>query len=204
MSKRYAPATERNRDPILDVLHTYLPKQGTVLEVSAGTGQHAAFFAPRLAPRHWLPTDVDESSLSSIEAWRETSRAPNLLAPQRLDVLDTRWLVEDTELPEPLSAMVNINMVHIAPWLCCEGLFDGAQRILPAQAVVLMYGPFKRGGEHTSPSNAAFDQQLKAQDARWGVRDLESIIDVAKTRGFDCQAVIPMPANNLMVSFTRA
>ena len=100
-------------------------------------------------------------------------------------MLDTRWLVEDTELPEPLSAMVNINMVHIAPWPCCEGLFDGAERILPAQAVVLMYGPFKQGGEHTSPSNAAFDQQLKAQDARWGVRDLEAVIDVAKARGFE-------------------
>ena len=204
MSKRYAPATERNRDPILDVLQTYLPEQGTVLEVSAGTGQHAAFFAPRLASRYWLPTDVDEASLSSIQAWRETSQAPNLLAPQCLDVLDTRWLVEDTELPEPVSAMVNINMVHIAPWPCCEGLFDGAQRILPPQAVVLMYGPFKQAGEHTSPSNAAFDQQLKAQDARWGVRDLEAVVEVAKTRGFHCQAVIPMPANNLMVSYNRA
>ena len=204
MSKRYAPATERNRDPILDVLQTDLPNQGTVLEVSSGTGQHAAFFASRLAPRYWLPTDVDEISLSSIQAWRETSQAPNLLAPQCLDVLDTRWQVEDTELPEPLCAMVNINMVHIAPWRCCEGLFDGAERILPAQAVVLMYGPFKQGGEHTSPSNAAFDQQLKAQDARWGVRDLEAVIDVAEARGFSSQAVIPMPANNLMVTFTRA
>ena len=204
MSKRYAPATERNRDPILDVLQTYLPKQGTVLEVSAGTGQHAAFFAPLLAPRYWLPTDVDETSLSSIQAWRATSQAPNLLAPQRLDVLDTRWLVEDAELPEPLNAMVSINMVHIAPWRCCEALFDGAQRILPAKSVVLMYGPFKKGGEHTSPSNAAFDHQLKAENARWGVRDLESVIDVAKARGFSSEAVIPMPANNLMVSFTRA
>ena len=204
MSKRYAPATERNRDPILDVLQTYLPKRGTVLEVSAGTGQHAAFFAPRLAPRYWLPTDVDEISLSSIEAWREISQASNLLAPQRLDVLDTRWLVEDAELPEPVTAMVNINMVHIAPWPCCVGLFNGAERILHAQAVVLMYGPFKQGGEHISPSNAAFDQQLKAQDARWGVRDLEAVIDVARARGFGCEAVIPMPANNLMVSFIRA
>ena len=204
MSKRYAPATERNRDAILGVLQTYLPEQGTVLEVSSGTGQHAAFFAPRLAPRYWLPTDVDEISLSSIQAWRETSQASNLLVPQRLDVLDTPWLLEEAELPAPLSAIVNINMVHIAPWPCCEGLFDGAARILPAQTVVLMYGPFKQDGEHTSPSNAAFDQQLKAQDVRWGVRDLESVIEVAKARGFECQAVITMPANNLMVSFTRA
>ncbi|GIR70345.1 MAG: hypothetical protein CM15mP74_15960 [Halieaceae bacterium] len=106
------------------------PSKAPYWRCPAGTGQHAAFFAPRLAPRYWLPTDVDEISLSSIEAWRETRRRRIFWHPG-LDVLDTRWLVEDTELPEPLSAMVNINMVHIAPWPCCEGLFDGAERILP-------------------------------------------------------------------------
>ena len=204
MTKRYAPATERNRNAILGVLQTYLPEYGTVLEVSSGTGQHAAFFAPRVAPRYWLPTDVEEASLASIVAWREESQAPNLLAPQHLNVLDARWSVEDEVLPEPLSAIVNINMVHIAPWRCCEGLFDGAKRLLNEQALVLMYGPFKREGEHTAPSNAAFDQQLRAQDARWGVRDLEAVIEVATARGFGCQAVIPMPANNLMVTFIHA
>ena len=204
MSKRFAPATERNRTPLLAVLESQLPKAGTILEVAAGTGQHAAFFAPRLAPRWWLPTDLDEANIASIAAWREEVDASNLLPPQPLDVLAPRWSVEASVLPEPISAIVNINMVHISPWSCCEALFDGAARILKPQAPILMYGPFKRGDEHTAPSNAAFDKQLRAQDPHWGVRNLEDVIDAAEARGFSLSVVVEMPANNLMVSFVRA
>ena len=204
MTKRFAPATERNREPLLEVLKQHLPEHGTVLEVAAGTGQHAAFFAPRLAPRWWLPTDLDEDNIASIAAWREEVDASNLLSPQTLDVLAPRWSVEASVLPEPISAIVNINMVHISPWSCCEALFDGAARIIKAHTPILMYGPFKRSGEHTAPSNAAFDQQLRAQDPQWGVRNLEDVINVAEARGFSCGVVVPMPANNLMVSFIRA
>lgn len=204
MTKRFAPATERNREPLLEVLKQHLPENGTVLEVAAGTGQHAAFFAPRLAPRWWLPTDLDEDNIASIAAWREEVDASNLLSPQTLDVLAPRWSVEASVLPEPISAIVNINMVHISPWSCCEALFDGAARIIKAHAPILIYGPFKRSGEHTAPSNAAFDQQLRAQDPHWGVRNLEDVINVAEARGFSCGVVVPMPANNLMVSFIRA
>ena len=204
MSKRFAPATERNRTPLLAVLESQLPKAGTILEGAAGTGQHAAFFAPRLAPRWWLPTDLDEANIASIAAWREEVDASNLLPPQPLDVLAPRWSVEASVLPEPISAIVNINMVHISPWSCCESLFDGAARMLKPQAPILMYGPFKRGEEHTAPSNAAFDQQLRAQDPHWGVRNLEDVIDAAEARGFSLGVVVEMPANNLMVSFVRA
>ena len=204
MSKRFAPATERNRTPLLTVLESQLPEAGTILEVAAGTGQHAAFFAPRLAPRWWLPTDLDEANIASIAAWREEVDASNLLPPQPLDVLAPRWSVEASVLPEPISAIVNINMVHISPWSCCEALFDGAARMLKPQAPILMYGPFKRGDEHTAPSNAAFDKQLRAQDPHWGVRNLDDVIDVAEARGFSLGVVVEMPANNLMVSFVRA
>jgi len=204
MSKRFAPATERNRTPLLAVLESLLPESGTMLEVAAGTGQHAAFFAPRLAPRWWLPTDLDEANIASIAAWREEVDASNLLPPQPLDVLAPRWSVEASVLPEPISAIVNINMVHISPWSCCEALFDGAARILKPQAPILMYGPFKRGDEHTAPSNAAFDKQLRAQDPHWGVRNLEDVIDAAEARGFSLSVVVEMPANNLMVSFIHA
>ena len=204
MTKRYAPATERNRDAILAVLQTCLPPEGTVLEVSSGTGQHAAFFAPRLSPRWWLPTDLDRANLASIAAWSEEIDALNLLPAQYLDVLDLLWSVEESVLPEPVSAIVNINMIHIAPWECAEALFAGASRILQGQSPVVIYGPFKRDGEHTAPSNAAFDEQLRAQDARWGVRDLEAVIDAATVCGFACQQITPMPANNLMVRFTSA
>ena len=202
MTKRYAPATERNREAILAVLQNYLPDQGTVLEIAAGTGQHAVFFAEHLNSRYWLPTDLDATNLASIIAWREEADAANLLPPRQLDVRDPVWAI-DGDLPAPVSAIVNINMLHISPWSCCEALFAGAAEVLNHGAVAMLYGPFQRDGLHTSPSNAAFDEQLRSQDPEWGVRDLEAVVDVAMEQGFACQKVIEMPANNLSVVFEK-
>ena len=202
MTKRYAPATERNREAILAVLRDSLPDQGSVLEIASGTGQHALFFAKHLTTRFWLPTDRDFANLASIAAWREDSDAANLLPPCWLDVRDSVWPI-DASSPEPVSAIVNINMLHISPWSCCQALFAGAAEVLTQGALVLLYGPFKRDGLHTAPSNAAFDEQLRSQDREWGVRDLEAVVDVAVEQGFACQSVIEMPANNLSVVFKR-
>ena len=202
MAQRYAPATERNREAILAVLQKHLPNQGTVLEIASGTGQHAVFFAPHLTQRYWLPTDMDPANLASIAAWREEADAANLLPPRQLDVRDPVWAI-DSDLPAPVSAIVNINMLHISPWSCCEALFAGAAETLNQRAVVTLYGPFKRDGVHTAPSNAAFDEQLRSQDSAWGVRDLEAVLDVAVEQGFACQNVIEMPANNLSVGFDK-
>ena len=106
-------------------------------------------------------------------------------------------------MPAPVTAVVNINMIHIAPWPCCEALFSGAARLLSAGDAVFLYGPFKQGGEHTAPSNAAFDAQLRSQDTRWGVRDIEAVIDMAEAQGVGYQTSLKMPANNLMVLFRR-
>ena len=203
VSKRFAPATERNRDPILSVLRAHLPTSGTVLEVSSGTGQHAVHFAAQFPHLWWQPTDVGKTNLASIDAWRGEANASNLLAPHTLDVLDTTWWVEQATLPEPVSAIVNINMVHIAPWSCCEALFHGSSRVLTSGCLLLLYGPFKQGGQHTAPSNSAFDAQLRSQDPRWGVRDVEAVIDTAGKSEFEYQTHIPMPANNLMLLFRR-
>ena len=115
---------------------------------------------------------------------------------------DSIWPIDDS-LPEPVSAIVNINMLHISPWSCCQALFAGAAEVLTQGALVMLYGPFKRDGLHTAPSNAAFDKQLQSQDPKWGVRDLEAVVDVAVEHGFACQSVIEMPANNLSVVFER-
>ena len=203
MAQRYAPATERNREAILAVLQKHLPNQGTVLEIASGTGQHAVFFAPHLTQRYWLPTDMDPANLASIAAWREEADAANLLPPRQLDVRDPVWAI-DCDLPAPVSAIVNINMLHISPWSCCEALLAGATEILDHGAVVMIYGPFKRDGLHTAPSNAAFDDQLRSQDPEWGVRDLEAVVDVAVEQGFAYPRVIEMPASNLSAVFERA
>lgn len=211
-ARRYAPATERNRDPILAVLKEILPETGTVLEISSGTGEHAAYFAPRLAPRHWLPSDVDPELLASIVAWADEMPSPNLWLPIRLNACDPVWAVEQPmNLPEgidleahPIRAIANINMIHIAPWDACLGLMAGAQRILPPDGVLYLYGPFHQNGQPTSPSNAAFDESLQSQNPEWGVRDLETVIATAQNHGLLHQRTIAMPANNLSVIFRKA
>ena len=201
MTKRYAPATERNRAPLLVVLQSQLPATGVVLEIAAGSGQHAAYFAPRLAPRLWLPTDASAANLASVSEWCTEVDSEWLLPTQHLDVLDTVWAPEQQALPEPVSAIVNINMLHIAPWACCHGLFAGAKRILGGGGVVFIYGPFKQNGQHTAASNEAFDANLRAENVNWGIRDQEAVTEVACEAGFECADTIPMPANNQVLVF---
>lgn len=210
-ARQYAPATQRNREPILSVLHQVLPATGTVLEISSGTGEHAIFFAPSLHPRRWLPSDPNPIARASIAAWQQHSPSENLYPPIALDAQDSVWAVEREPLPETLSsrgfqsgeitAIVNINMIHIAPWSACLGLMAGARRILPAGGVLYLYGPYKQGGQHTAPSNAAFDQSLRAQDSDWGVRDLEAVIAAAEAEQLTFITTSAMPANNLSVIF---
>jgi hypothetical protein len=209
-ARRFAPATQRNRQPILEVLLRTLPPQGTVLEVSSGTGEHATFLAPRLAPRQWLPSDIDPAALDSIRAWQDANPADNLHQPIRLNAQASIWPVDRGDCPPtlnlqeyPITAVVNINMVHIAPWAACQGLMAGAGRILPAGGVLYLYGPFKRGGKHTAPSNEAFDLSLRAQNPEWGVRDLEAVTKAAQHQGLALVEVVDMPANNLSVLFKK-
>ncbi|MGF1568981.1 MAG: DUF938 domain-containing protein [Nodosilinea sp.] len=206
----FAPATQRNREAILTVLSRVLPQSGTVLELSSGTGEHAVFFAPRLAPRQWLPSDPNPLARDSIAAWRQVVPAENLHAPLALDVCDPVWPVEPAAAAAPLSlalgqapirAIVNINMIHIAPWAACLGLMAGAKRVLPVGGILYLYGPFKRDGQHTAPSNAAFDESLQAQNSDWGVRDLETVVAAAQAQGLAWRETVEMPANNLSVIF---
>lgn len=201
-TRRHAPATHRNREPILQILLDVLPPVGTVLEVASGTGEHAVYFAPRLKPRVWLPSDADPEARASISAWQEHLPSDNLRPPLALDVRDPVW---PTELEEPdhppVRAIASINMVHIAPWSACLGLMAGAARLLPSGGVLYLYGPFTQGGEHTAPSNAAFDESLRAQNPEWGVRDLEQVAEAARSAGLVLVRTCAMPANNLSVVF---
>lgn len=213
--RQYAPATERNREPILKVLLEVLPPTGTVLEISSGTGEHAAYFAPRLHPRRWIPSDPSPVARESIGAWREEVIAANqevivanLYPPIALDASQARWRVEMPEALEefdlendPIGAIANINMIHIAPWSACLGLMAGAGRILPAGGILYLYGPFKQNGQHTAPSNVAFDESLQMRNPEWGVRDLEVVIAAAQAENLSLRKIYLMPANNLSVVF---
>ena len=203
--RKHAIATERNREPILKVLSEVLPSTGTVLEIASGTGEHAAYFAPRLKPRKWIPSDINPSLHESIIAWIRHSPSENLYQPLKIDASQPVWKVETQELLEisDIVAMVNINMIHISPWSACLGLMAAAGRILQPGGILYLYGPYKQGGEHTAPSNAAFSEYLQEQNPEWGVRNLEDVLEIAKTNNLFLQKTYPMPANNLSVVFKK-
>jgi SAM-dependent methyltransferase len=189
------PAPERNKEPILRVLRPALPARGRVLEIASGTGQHVAHFAAATPQLTWLPSDPERRHRESIQARIEASGLANIASPLDLDVRVRPWPIGHAE------AMVCINMIHIAPWQATLALLDEGAKLLPAGGLLYLYGPFRRQGRHTAPSNEAFDADLKRQDPAWGVRNLEDVAAEAATRGFSLQDVVPMPANNLSVLF---
>ncbi len=194
---RKAPAAARNREPILQVLRGCLPRPALVLEVASGTGEHAVWFSHALPALTWQPTDRDPAALESIAAWRDQTGVPNLLPPLPLDASAASWPVNRAD------AVVAINLVHIAPWAVTEGLIAGAARVLTADGLLFLYGPFSNSGVHTAASNAAFDADLRARDPAWGVRDLDEIAALASRHGLARIEQIAMPANNLSVIFRR-
>lgn len=201
--RQFAPATQRNRTAILAVLQTVLPATGTVLEIASGTGEHGVFFAPQFPDLTWQPTDLRPEAIASITAWQQHQPVPNFKPPLQLDVCQQPWPVAKMAIAAEIIAIVNINMIHISPWAACEGLMAGAERLLPAGGLLYLYGPFKRDGEHTAPSNAAFDASLRATDPDWGVRDLGAVEAIAAEHQLQLAQVIPMPANNFSVIFRK-
>lgn len=197
-ARRSAPATARNREPILSILQRVLPERGLVLEIASGTGEHALFFSSALAGLTWQPTDLDAGARASIDAWAGDAAHDRLRPALPLDVTARPWPVTAAD------AVVCINMIHISPPEATDGLLRGAAELLPPGAPLVLYGPFMVDGAHTAESNAAFDLWLKEQDPAWGVRDLTTVAALAGACGFQAPEVIAMPANNLMVVFRRA
>lgn len=187
------PAPERNKEPILQVLRQALPAQGTVLEIASGTGQHIVHFAAALPHLQWQPTDPEAVHRQAIAARIRQSVLSNVASPLALDVLDTDWPVNHAD------AVVCINMIHIAPWTATLALLHRSAKLLPPGGLLYLYGPFRRHGAHTAPSNEAFDADLRHRNPAWGVRDLEDVVTEATAHGLVLQDVIAMPANNLSV-----
>ena len=196
--KRVAPAVARNREPIRAVLAQHLPARGTVLELAAGSGEHAAYLARAFPDLAWQPTDPDPEAVASIAAWRDLAALPNLRPPLALDATAAAWPVTAAD------AIVCINMVHIAPWAAALGLFAGAARTLSADGVLYLYGPYRFDGAFTAPSNQDFDRSLRARDPAWGVRDVGDLSTAAAAAGFTLHAVVAMPANNHSLVYRRA
>jgi len=192
-----APSSERNKEPILEVLQRVLPEAGLVLEIASGTGQHVVHFAAALPRLTWQPTDLDREHLVSISAWIRHRGLDNVRPPLALDVGEHAWPVDR------VAAVVCCNMIHIAPWTATIQLLTGAARVLVPNGVLFLYGPYRRFGRHTAPSNEAFDADLRRRNPEWGLRDMEEVIELAGNNHFSLLEVVPMPANNFSVVFRR-
>jgi len=191
----HSPATDRNKQPILGVLHDILPPEGHILEIASGTGEHVVYFAEALPKLIWQPTEPNKLSRSTIQARVRASGLTNVRDPLDLDVRDAHWPVK------PSDAVLCINMIHISPWAATEALFSNARRILSSTGVLYLYGPFRQSDQDTTPSNEAFDASLRSRNSEWGLRSLEEVVHFATKQGFALENTKEMPANNLSVVF---
>ena len=193
-----SPAAGRNIEPILNVLRAHMPARGRVLEIASGSGEHALAFARALPDLDWSPSDPSESALTSIAAWRETARLDNLQLPLTVDA------AEPATWPSgQFHAVVCINMVHISPWTATEGLMCGAAQVLLPGGLLYLYGPYREAEVPLAPSNADFDQNLKARNPDWGLRALEDVSQLARDHGLRLTLRIGMPANNISLLFRK-
>jgi hypothetical protein len=195
--RQYVSATLRNRDFILDVLLDVLPMTGVILEIASGSGEQIVHFAQKFPAHVFQPSGPEPDALLSIAAWVKATRVTNVRAPIALDASQSVWPIASAD------GIICINMVHISPWEATVGLIKGAAAILPPASPLYLYGPYKREGFETAPSNQAFDWSLRDRNPTWGLRDLEAVAAMAQSVGFSAPVITEMPANNLSVVFRR-
>jgi cyclopropane fatty-acyl-phospholipid synthase-like methyltransferase len=192
----FAPAPERNKRPILEQLLMLLPATGSLLEIGAGTGQHAVFFAARFPGLVWQATErADE--LAGLQRRLAVEGGPNLPPPLALDVSRDCWPAG------PFSAAFSANTTHIMSWEAVCAMFAGVGACLRPNSPFCLYGPFRRHGEHTAPSNASFDREIRARSPQMGLRDMEALATLARGHAMLLERVIDMPANNFLLVFRR-
>ena len=201
----FSPAAARNREPILNVLKPrfLLHKNASVLEIAAGSGQHASFLSKSC--KFWYPTDKSLTSESrlSIEAWAKEGGVGHIVQEaQELNVLEGNWHKKWSE--KQISHVFLANLCHISEWEATVGLMSGVGAILPLGGALFIYGPFKVNGEHTAESNAQFDQSLRSRNPSWGIRDIDEVKEQAEKNGMSLTEKVAMPANNFTLIFEKS
>lgn len=192
----YSPAADRNRAPILEALRGRMPQAGRLLEIGAGSGQHAVYLAKQFPAIQWLPSERGDA-LPGLVARLRLEGGPNLLPARILDVVSDAW-------PAGLfAAAYSANTAHIMPWEAVRAMLRGLGDCLQPGAPLFLYGPFNVDGQFTAPSNAAFDASLRRQDPRMGLRDLDALESCAAGHQLQLQERIDMPANNFLLVFRK-
>lgn len=193
--KPFAPAAQRNADPILAVLKEAFAEVEHVLEIGSGTGQHAVHFAKAMPWLRWQCSDVP-AHLAGIQAWLDDAELANTPPALALDVTGP-W-------PELcVDGVFSANTLHIMRWPEVEACLLGLERVLAEKATVVIYGPFKKNGQHTAASNAAFEQSLRAEDPARGIRDMAEVDTLLERVGLHRVDEVAMPANNQCLIWRR-
>ena len=196
-------ATKRNSVFIGDVLSRVIRKDGLILEIGSGSGEHGVIFQKRFPETIWQTSDPDLLHRKSIFSWIEYEKLNKKMPkPLELDVLNIPWDIP-LILVNSLQGIVSINMIHVAPWSCTKALFKGAGKLLNIGNFLFMYGPFKIKNRHTSQSNYFFDNSIKLKNDLWGIRNLEDVSEEAKKNGFFQEEIVSMPANNFSIVFRK-
>jgi Protein of unknown function (DUF938) len=199
----FSPAADRNKQPILERLIAALPRHGNALEIASGTGQHACWFAAAMPGWVWQPSEGDPTALATIDLAVSRTRLPNVRPALPLNVTDAEWLATSHPFEVAFDAIYCANLIHIAPWAACAGLMQGAARHLVTGGVLLTYGPYLEDDVPTSSGNIAFDADLRARDAGWGIRNLADVAAEAERAGLQLRTRHAMPANNLLLEWVR-
>jgi hypothetical protein len=207
----FASAVQYNRDPIFDVLKKYAPEDGNILEISSGTGEHAVYFTNKLinldkayTNLKWLPSEYFKNSFSSINAWIKYEKLENnILPPIEIDTTNSEWPKLATQVLPNIKTVVNINMVHIAPFSACRGLMRGTGQLLLQGGILYMYGPFLHRNKPNAKGNIDFDKGLREKNKEWGVRYVDEVVDAASENGLELLDIVDMPVNNLSLIFKK-
>lgn len=202
----FSPAADRNKQHILAKLREVLAPRvsgGSALEIASGSGQHVVWFAQHLPQWTWQPSDPLPEALDSIAALTAEQKLPNVRPPLQLDVMAPTWLPTHAQLKAQFDVIYCANMLHIAPWATCAALMQGSSRHLAPGGVLITYGPFLEHDVPTSEGNLSFDQSLRARDAAWGIRQREDVEAEARKAGLQLAARHAMPANNLLLVWSR-
>ena len=195
-NKPFSQACENNKQPILQVIQRVFNQPLTVWEIGSGTGQHACYFARQLPHIEWQPTDREEN-LAGIGLWVEECKLSNIKPPIKLDVNDQPWPCIR------MDAIFTANTLHIMSWREVQVLFAKLGEVLDPGAKLCIYGPFNYNNSYTSDSNQQFDRWLKTRDPESGIRDLQTVKQLAGTFDITLMEVNPMPANNRLLVWMK-
>lgn len=201
-----APAFHRNQQPIRSALKPLLfDKSGHAVEIGSGTGQHIIHFAEDHPGLTWWPSDLNDTHIASIDAWRQTKGGDNIMPPVKIDASQSDWGFGEPNLPpkENIHSVISLNVIHIAPWDVAVGLFRGAAHLLSQNGMLILYGPFSINGQHTAESNERFDKSLRDRNKNWGVRDTAELEALAENNRLTTRDKIEMPSNNMMLVFEK-